>query len=162
MVEYSTRTGPFRAVNDVSFDVARGSTLAIVGESGCGKSTVAKSIMRLLKPTSGSISLDGTDLLHLSESELRPLRKKFQMVFQDPYGSLDPHQTAEEIITEPLKIQKMASGHRAHGRGHSELLDRVGLPASALQRAPQRVLRRPTPAHRHCPRAGLQARTAGV
>lgn len=135
VVEYSTRTGPFRAVNDVSFDVARGSTLAIVGESGCGKSTVAKSIMRLLKPTSGSISLDGTELLNLSESELRPLRKKFQMVFQDPYGSLDPRQTAEEIITEPLKIQKMASATERTAEA-KRLLDRVGLPASALQRRP--------------------------
>jgi ABC-type glutathione transport system ATPase component len=135
VVEYATRTGPHRAVNDVSFDVARGSTLAIVGESGCGKSTVAKSIMRLLKPTSGSIHLDGTDLLTLSESELRPLRKKFQMVFQDPYGSLDPRQTAEEIITEPLKIQKMASAAERTQEA-KRLLDRVGLPASALYRRP--------------------------
>lgn len=135
VVEYSTRNGPFRAVNDVSFDVDRGSTLAIVGESGCGKSTVAKSIMRLLKPTSGSIVLDGTDLLSLSETELRPLRKKFQMVFQDPYGSLDPRQTAEEIITEPLKIQKLASASARTAEAR-RLLDRVGLPSSALYRRP--------------------------
>ena len=75
VVEYSTKSGPFRAVNDVSFDVERGSTLAIVGESGCGKSTVAKSIMRLLAPTSGQILLDGTDLVKLKENQLRPLRR---------------------------------------------------------------------------------------
>ncbi|MFJ2618338.1 ATP-binding cassette domain-containing protein [Glutamicibacter sp. NPDC087344] len=132
-VEYSTRKGVFRAVDDVSFDLHRGTTLAVVGESGCGKSTVAKSIMRLLNPAAGQILLDGTDLVTLNERALRPLRRKFQMVFQDPYGSLDPRQSAEEIITEPLKIQK--AGNAAQRRAEAlRLLDRVGLPESALAR----------------------------
>lgn len=135
VVEYSTRKGPFRAVNDVSFDLQRGSTIAIVGESGCGKSTVAKSIMRLIKPTSGSIVLDGNNLLSLNESALRPLRHKFQMVFQDPYGSLDPRQTAEEIITEPLKIQRVQSAAE-RTKEAKRLLDRVGLSENSLYRRP--------------------------
>ena len=132
-VEYNTRNGIFRAVDDVSFDLERGRTLAVVGESGCGKSTIAKSIMRLLKPAKGQILLDGTDLVPLNEKQLRPLRRKFQMVFQDPYGSLHPSQSAEQIITEPLKIQK--SGTPAERRKEAlRLLDRVGLPEGALHK----------------------------
>src|SRR3712207_7537361 len=82
--------GAFRAVDSVSFTVERGSTLAVVGESGCGKSTIARSLVRLLTPSSGRIVLDGTDIARLPERRLRPLRSKVQMVFQDPYGSLDP------------------------------------------------------------------------
>jgi len=132
-VEYHTHNGIFRAVDDVSFDLERGTTLAVVGESGCGKSTIAKSIMRLLKPAKGQILLDGTDLVALNEKQLRPLRRKFQMVFQDPYGSLDPSHSAEQIITEPLKIQK--SGTPAERRKEAlRLLDRVGLPEGALDK----------------------------
>lgn len=132
-VDYSTKAGPFRAVDDVSFSVGRGSTLAVVGESGCGKSTIAKAVMRLLQPTAGRIVLDGTDLVPLNDAKLRPLRKRFQMVFQDPYGSLDPHLSAEDIVTEPLKIQGVRSAAE-RGAEARRLFDRVGLPESSLER----------------------------
>ena len=134
-VDYGVKRGAMRAVDDVSFDVPRGGTLAIVGESGCGKSTIAKAIMRLLEPTSGRILLNGTDLAHLTERRLRPLRHSFQMVFQDPYGSLDPHLTASEIVGEPLRHQGVSSA-KARATEAARLIDRVGLPTSALERRP--------------------------
>ncbi|WP_417218119.1 ATP-binding cassette domain-containing protein [Arthrobacter sp.] len=132
-VDYSTKAGPFRAVDDVSFSVGRGSTLAVVGESGCGKSTIAKAVMRLLQPSSGRIVLDGTDLVPLNDARLRPLRKRFQMVFQDPYGSLDPHLSAEDIVTEPLRIQGVRSATERNAEAR-RLFDRVGLAESSLAR----------------------------
>jgi peptide/nickel transport system ATP-binding protein len=135
VVEYRTGKETFRAVDDVSFSVPRGGTLAVVGESGCGKSTVAKALVRLLRPTSGSIVLDGTDLATLSERALRPLRHRIQMVFQDPYGSLDPHLTAQQIVAEPVAVRGERSRKVQRDRA-AELLDLVGLPKSALTRKP--------------------------
>jgi peptide/nickel transport system ATP-binding protein len=123
--------GDFRAVDGVSFAVEPGTTLAVVGESGSGKSTIAAALVRLIRPASGRIVLDGTDIAQLPEKRLRPLRHKIQMIFQDPYGSLDPHLTAQEIVTEPLRLR----GRRDRGEARS-LLDRVGLPASAYDRRP--------------------------
>lgn len=135
VVEYPTAQGPFRAVDRVGFQLARGGSLAVVGESGCGKSTLARALVRLLRPVSGRIVLDGTDIAPLSERRLRPLRRKVQMVFQDPYGSLDPHLTAQQIVAEPLRLSGV--GDRAdRDRRAAELLDRVGLPSSALHRRP--------------------------
>lgn len=134
-VDYHIHRGKFRAVDDVSFDVARGQTVAVVGESGCGKSTIAKAIVRLLTPTSGQILLDGTDIAQMHARELRPLRSKVQMVFQDPYGSLDPHMTAEDIVGEPMArrgVRSSAERRKEAGR----LLEQVGLPASARERRP--------------------------
>lgn len=135
VVEYGSGSNTFRAVDDVSFTVPRGGTLAVVGESGCGKSTVAKALVRLLKPTSGNILLDGTDLATLSENQLRPLRHKVQMVFQDPYGSLDPHLTAQQIVAEPIAVRGERSKAVQRAKA-AELIDRVGLPKSALERKP--------------------------
>ncbi len=135
VVEYHGHGGTFRAVDNVSFSVNRGETLAVVGESGCGKSTIAKAIVRLLKPTSGRIVVDGTDIAAMPEKQLRPMRHRVQMIFQDPYGSLDPHQTAEEIVCEPLRVRGMKSAadrRKEAGR----LIDRVGLPETALERRP--------------------------
>ncbi|WP_432563839.1 ABC transporter ATP-binding protein [Kineococcus sp. SYSU DK003] len=135
VVEYGSGRTAFRAVDRVSFRVRRGTTLAVVGESGCGKSTVAKAVMRLLEPTGGRILLDGQDIAHLPERRLRPLRHRWQMVFQDPYGSLDPHLNAEEIVTEALRMR--GRGSRAdHATRVRELFDLVGLPASGLGRRP--------------------------
>jgi ABC-type glutathione transport system ATPase component len=130
VVEYGT----FRAVDGVSFSVARGTTLAVVGESGSGKSTIAAAIVRLIRPASGRILLDGTDIATLPEKRLRPLRHKVQMIFQDPYGSLDPHLTAQEIVAEPLRLRGRDRATR--GREAAALLDRVGLPTSARDRRP--------------------------
>ncbi|MGJ5893711.1 ATP-binding cassette domain-containing protein [Streptomyces niveiscabiei] len=135
VVDYPAPGGPVRAVDHVGFSVPRGGSLAVVGESGCGKSTLARAIVRLLKPAGGRIVLDGTDLAALSERRLRPLRRRVQMVFQDPYGSLDPHLTAEETVAEPLRLAGVKDKAERRRRA-AELLDRVGLPASALQRRP--------------------------
>jgi peptide/nickel transport system ATP-binding protein len=135
VVDYGSGAHAFRAVDDVSFAVPRGGTLAIVGESGCGKSTIAKALVRLIKPTSGSIDLDGTDLATLPERELRPQRHRVQMVFQDPYGSLDPHLTAQQIVAEPIAVRGERSRKVQQAKA-AELIDRVGLPPSALRRKP--------------------------
>jgi peptide/nickel transport system ATP-binding protein len=126
--------GAFRAVDEVSFSVARGTTLALVGESGSGKSTIAAAIVRLIRPASGRILLDGTDIATLPEKRLRPLRHRVQMIFQDPYGSLDPHLTAQEIVAEPLRLRGRDRATRT--REAAALLDRVGLPTSARDRRP--------------------------
>jgi ABC-type glutathione transport system ATPase component len=135
VVDYPTPAGPVRAVDHVSFSVPRGGSLAVVGESGSGKSTIACAIVRLLKPDSGRIVLDGTDLAALPERRLRPLRRRAQMVFQDPYGSLAPHLTALEIVAEPLRVAGMKDKTERRRRA-AGLLDRVGLPATALERRP--------------------------
>jgi peptide/nickel transport system ATP-binding protein len=135
VVDYPVRGGHVRAVDHVSFSVDSGQTLAIVGESGCGKSTIARSLVRLIKPTAGRILLDGTDIAELGERQLRPLRRRIQMVFQDPYGSLDPHMTAAEIVAEPLAVRGMRS-KADRAREAARLIDRVGLPASTLHRHP--------------------------
>ncbi len=135
VVDYHVSGGTFRAVDDVSFSVDKGKTIAVVGESGCGKSTIAKALMRLVTPSSGRIMLDGTDLAPLSEAKLRPLRSKFQMVFQDPYGSLDPHLTAQEIVAEPLKLQGVRSRAERH-KAAASLIDQVGLPVASLDKHP--------------------------
>ena len=135
VVEYPTAGGVFRAVDQVSFSVPKGSTLAVVGESGCGKSTIAKSIVRLVPPTSGRIRVDGVDIARLSERALRPYRSRIQMVFQDPYGSLDPHLSAIDIVSEPLRLRGIRSRSEQQTRA-TELIDRVGLPSTALQRKP--------------------------
>ncbi|WP_052457319.1 MULTISPECIES: ATP-binding cassette domain-containing protein [unclassified Streptomyces] len=134
-VEYATRQGPFRAVDDVSFTLERGGRLAVVGESGSGKSTLARALVRLLKPASGRILLDGEDLAALPERRLRPLRHRVQMVFQDPYGSLDPHLSAQDIVAEPLRLAGVRD-KAERARRAAVLIDRVGLPAAALHRRP--------------------------
>ncbi|TPG19634.1 ATP-binding cassette domain-containing protein [Pedococcus bigeumensis] len=135
VVEYRRGGETFRAVDDVSFSIARGGCLAVVGESGCGKSTIAKALVRLIKPTAGSMTFDGTDLATVSERDLRPMRHRIQMVFQDPYGSLDPHLTAQQIVAEPMAVRGERSATVRRQRS-AELIDRVGLPTSALQRKP--------------------------
>jgi len=136
VVDYQVGKGTFRAVDDVSFSIQKGTTLAMVGESGCGKSTIAKAIVRLLTPTSGEIKLGGTDYAKLNEKALRPTRSRVQMVFQDPYGSLDPHLTAQEIVGEPLRLRGVSS-KAERAKEAARLIDLVGLPSTALERRPQ-------------------------
>ena len=127
------QTGAVRAVDGVSLDIAPGETLGLVGESGCGKSTLGKAIVRLLQPTTGNIRFQGTDISHASQHALRPLRRDFQMIFQDPAESLDPRMSVRAIIEEPFLIHKI--GNRAERlQWVNGLLDRVGLPASAAER----------------------------
>ena len=135
VVEYPVPDGVFRAIDTVSFAVDKGATLAVVGESGCGKSTIAKAIVRLLTPTSGRIRVDGADIAQLSEKALRPFRSRVQMVFQDPYGSLNPRLTAVDIVGEPLRLQGVRS-RSERARRAAALIDQVGLPTTALHRRP--------------------------
>lgn len=127
--------GQVRAVDDVSLDIQPGETLGLVGESGSGKSTLGRLILRLIEPTSGTISFDGRDLLASGGANLRHLRREMQIIFQDPFGSLDPRFRVEEVVAEPLIIhEKMtAAARRVRVR---ELLRAVGLDESALRRYP--------------------------
>jgi peptide/nickel transport system ATP-binding protein len=127
--------GDIKAVDDVSLEIERGETLGLVGESGCGKSTVGRAILRLYKPTAGKIVFDGTDISELGEEELRPLRRRMQMVFQDPYASLNPRHSVGRIVGEPLRTHGLAGRRQAAGRVR-ELLQIVGLPADAASRYP--------------------------
>jgi peptide/nickel transport system ATP-binding protein len=127
--------GDIRAVDDVSLKINRGETVGLVGESGCGKSTVGRTILRLYKPTSGRILFEGRDIAKLSEGEMRPLRRKMQMVFQDPFASLNPRHSVGRIVGEPLRAHGLANRREAAARVR-ELLEIVGLPADAAGRYP--------------------------
>lgn len=128
----------FKAVDDVSFDLRRGSTLALVGESGSGKSTVANMVLNLLEPTSGTISYEGTDVSTLSSKQLFDLRRKMQVVFQNPYGSLDPMYSIFKCIEEPLRLHKIGDRKSRENRV-AELLDMVAMPRSAMRRYPDEL-----------------------
>ena len=127
--------GAVRAVDGVSFTVAEGETLGLVGESGCGKSTLARSILQLLRPTAGSVRFRGTELTDLSRKQLRPLRREMQMIFQDPYASLNPRKRVGQIVGQPLKLHGIASGADLK-RKVEEILDRVGLAPEHFNRFP--------------------------
>jgi oligopeptide/dipeptide ABC transporter ATP-binding protein len=128
-------TGQVRAVDGVSFDVAPGETLALVGESGCGKSTTGRAILRLIEPTSGTVSFDGVDVLSLGGAELRKLRRRMQIVFQDPFSSLNPRMSIGAIVREGLTIHRLAEGSAADARVR-QLLEEVGLRPEYATRYP--------------------------
>ena len=128
--------GDVRAVDDVTFQIRRGETLGLVGESGCGKSTVGRALLRLYKPTAGRIVFDGQDITELSEAEMRPLRRRMQIVFQDPFASLNPRHSVARIVGEPLKVHGLGGGRKPLARRVRELLEIVGLPADAASRYP--------------------------
>ena len=131
-----SRTAGFvYAVDGVSFTIERGRSLGLVGESGCGKSTVGKTVMRLLDPTAGSIRLKGTDITRLGESEMQPWRREMQIIFQDPYSSLNPRLSAGNIVGEPLKIHGEASGGEREDRV-AALFRRVGLRPEMISKYP--------------------------
>ncbi len=127
--------GDIKAVDDVSFAIQRGETLGLVGESGCGKSTVGRAILRLYEPTEGRVIFDGQDISALSESELRPMRARMQMIFQDPFASLNPRHSVGRMIGEPLRVHGLG-GRRDSAARVRELLDIVGLPRDAASRYP--------------------------
>lgn len=127
--------GAVHAVDDISFDIYRGETLGLVGESGCGKSTAGRTILQLYKPTSGHVYFEGVDLVKLRAEEMRRMRRRMQMIFQDPYASLNPRMTVEEIIGEPLIVHNVARGKEIRERV-KQLLGLVGLSGSLVDRYP--------------------------
>jgi peptide/nickel transport system ATP-binding protein/oligopeptide transport system ATP-binding protein len=129
------QVGTVHAVDGVSFSVGVGETLGLVGESGCGKSTVARSILRLVEPTSGSIRLNGRDITRLGKSEMRPNRRSMQIIFQDPFASLNPRMTAGDIVGEPLTVHGLAVGEAKRKRV-AELFEQVGLRPDQMHNYP--------------------------
>jgi oligopeptide transport system ATP-binding protein len=127
--------GRVRAVDDVSFSVKEGETLGLVGESGCGKSTLCRAILQLLEPTSGSVRFDGNEIVGLRGRRMRPLRRQMQMIFQDPYASLNPRKRVGQIVGDPLRLHGLASGEELKRQVH-ELLEHVGLGAEHYNRFP--------------------------
>jgi len=132
---FQKQVGAVRAVDDVSFEVKRGETLGLVGESGCGKSTTGRAVLQLYRPTSGSVYYEGVDLTKLQGEELRRMRRKMQMIFQDPYASLNPRMTVGEIIREPLLVHNVATEADANDRV-KQLLELVRLNPSFTTRYP--------------------------
>lgn len=132
---FSKVSGWVKAVDDVTFDIHPGETFGLVGESGCGKTTVGRTILRLMEPTGGDALFEGQNLFHMKSEPLRHMRRRMQIIFQDPYSSLNPRMTVGSIIGEPLKVHKLAKGPELTDRVY-QLLDRVGLRTEHFSRYP--------------------------
>ena len=132
---FQRQVGAVRAVDGIDFYIKRGETLGLVGESGCGKSTAGRAILQLYTPTAGKVIFKGNDIVKVSKNEMRALRRQMQMIFQDPYASLNPRMTVGDIIGEPLKVHKLADGKHMQERVQ-ELLQRVGLNPYYVNRYP--------------------------
>lgn len=132
---FSRVSGQVYAVDGVSFSIARGETLGLVGESGCGKSTVGRTLLRLMEPTGGTIKMGGQDITQLSHQELLPYRRRMQMIYQDPYGSLNPRMSAGEIVGEPMVVHEVGA-RKEHKERVAALFERVGLRPEAVNSYP--------------------------
>jgi oligopeptide transport system ATP-binding protein len=132
---FRRQVGAVRAVDGISFDVRQGETLGLVGESGCGKTTAGRTLMQLYRPTSGQVLFDGVDLVGLKAGDMRKMRRKMQIIFQDPYASLNPRMSVQDIIGEPLVVHGVASGKDVQQRVH-QLLELVGLSPTFSNRFP--------------------------
>ena len=138
---FNTKAGPLHAIDDVSFSINRGETLGIVGESGCGKSTTGRCVIRLLEPTSGEVIFDGQDILKLNKNELNKVRKDMQIVFQDPYSSLNPRKTVFDTIAQPLKHHKILPSNKKTVVEEKvlELMETVGLAERLINTYPHEL-----------------------
>ena len=136
---FDTPKGKLHAVDDVNFSIEKGKTLGLVGESGCGKSTTGRVILRLLEATEGEIIYKGTDIRKLNSSEMRNLRKEMQIIFQDPFSSLDPRMTVSEIIEEPIKLNKLITNKKKRFERVLELMDLVGLSRRLMNTYPHEL-----------------------
>jgi len=137
VVDFTSHAGTVKAVSGVSFDVQRGETLALVGESGCGKSTAARAVMQLPRPTSGTVKLEGEELTRLPPERMRALRRKLQIIFQDPIASLNPRMTVAQIVGAPLKVTGIEADAAARRTRVEHMLEAVGLdPAVAMDKRP--------------------------
>lgn len=136
---FSKSVGVIRAVDGVSFDIQRGETLGLVGESGCGKTTTGRCILQLERPTSGSVMLEGCELTTMSYKELKKVRRRMQVIFQDPYSSLNPRMTVGQIIAEPLAVHGIVPDRQARGERVSRLLSHVGLLPTLADRYPHEL-----------------------
>ncbi len=150
--------GMVRAVEGVSFEIARGETLALVGESGCGKSTTGRLVLRLMDPTAGSVRFKGEEIAGLGKQALRRLRRHMQIIFQDPYASLNPRMTVGEILAEPMAVHNLHTEAEREKRV-KDLLDVVGLLPEHARALSASVLRGPAPEDRHRPCPGGQSRS---
>ncbi|MBZ0276342.1 MAG: dipeptide/oligopeptide/nickel ABC transporter ATP-binding protein, partial [Anaerolineae bacterium] len=130
------QVGAVKAVDDVSFDVYKGETLGLVGESGCGKSTTGRTLLQLYKPTAGSVVFEGQELTTMHSEDLRKMRRRMQMIFQDPFASLNPRMSVGRIVSEPLRIHKTISGKREQQEYVEHLLEKVGLNPYFVNRYP--------------------------
>jgi len=133
---FQKKVADIKAVDDVTFQIKKGETLGLVGESGCGKTTTGRCLLQLYKPTEGQVKFEGTELTELGNSEMRQMRRQMQIIFQDPYGSLNPRMTCGDIVGEPLKVHKLTSGKGEYRDRVSELLTTVGLSPYMADRYP--------------------------
>lgn len=136
---FKTSKGMLHAVDDVSFNIERGKTLGIVGESGCGKSTTGRAILRLLEPTAGQVFFEGQDITKLKFEDMRKMRKEMQIIFQDPFSSLDPRQTVNQILSEPIKVNKIITNKHAIEKRVLELMETVGLAERLINTYPHEL-----------------------
>lgn len=133
---FGKQVGAVKAVDGLNFDIQHGETLGMVGESGCGKSTTGRLILRLIEPTEGEVKFEGQDILKLNKNEMRDMRKDMQIIFQDPYASLNPRMTVGDIIAEALQIHKMGNTRQERDQRVMQLLEQVGLTSSHARRYP--------------------------
>ena len=136
---FKTRRGVLHAVDDVSFDIPRGKTLGIVGESGCGKTTTGRAILRLVEPTSGEVLLEGENILKYSNRKMKQVRKDMQIIFQDPFASLDPRNTINHTLSEVLKVNKICTGKAEIENRVLELMETVGLAERLINTYPHEL-----------------------
>jgi len=124
---FKTPKGMLHAVDDVTFSIAPGKTLGVVGESGCGKSTTGRTILRLTEPTAGKVTFEGQDILSLGKEDMRKMRQKMQIIFQDPYSSINPRMTVSDIIEEPLKLHKLCGSKKEREERVDQMMETVGI-----------------------------------